>query len=380
MYYYDETGKLIDDEELLFQMLIPSSYDSQDVDVFIIDFNNVKNIYNLLIEDEESLDKDSMLKINDELYGIKTTYTEKLEVWEKYNQSPLIEHLISFEGRTTKAHINVFPERDQIEKYLKYTSKWIYEKLKNKREEISIYTYEDYKSDYERKSPNLENFNKEIERVEENIKSTVGKYNLNRKLNDYSNYFEDLTIDVSFFNLKDENKIENLWAVAIGIGLLYGSYKYLSFLNSKKRDLDENQRYKLKNNLSYNSYYSEEELVKIYNNLVKEEFIDENETNAIDFVSVFKEKRFKDIKPILWKNPNSRWLSILTLIELLVRPDYSDDKQFRTSLINCFSFKKNDTIIKDVEKSLKERLNRIKNDQYLNPNIRKIVDDNSNDS
>ncbi len=42
MDYYDETGKLIDDEDLLFQMLIPSSYDSQGVDDVIIDFHNVK--------------------------------------------------------------------------------------------------------------------------------------------------------------------------------------------------------------------------------------------------------------------------------------------------------------------------------------------------
>ncbi len=54
----------------------------------------------------------------------------------------------------------------------------------------------------------MENINKEIERVEENIKSTVGNYGLNRKLNDYSNYFEDLTIDVSFFKLNDKDKIE----------------------------------------------------------------------------------------------------------------------------------------------------------------------------
>ncbi|RXM39356.1 hypothetical protein BOQ62_11810 [Chryseobacterium sp. CH21] len=74
MDYYDETGNLIEDEDLLFQMLIPSSYDSQGVDDVIIDFHNVKHIYDLLIEDEESLDKDSVLKINDELYGVKTTY------------------------------------------------------------------------------------------------------------------------------------------------------------------------------------------------------------------------------------------------------------------------------------------------------------------
>ena len=246
MDYYDETGNLIEDEDLLFQMLIPSSYDSNEVDDIIIDFHNVKHIYDFLIEDEESLDNDTILKINDELYRVKTTYKEKLEVWEKYKQSPLVEHLISFEGKTTKVRVNVYPERNKIEKYLKYTSKWVYEKLKNKKEEISIYTYDDYKSDYERKFPNLENINKEIERVEENIKSTVDKYDLNRKLNDYSNYFGDLTIDVSFFNLKDKDKIENIFATAIGIGLLYGSYQYLSFLNSKKRDLVELPRCKLK--------------------------------------------------------------------------------------------------------------------------------------
>ncbi len=81
----------------------------------------------MLIEDEGNLDKDSILKINDELYGVKTTYTQKLEVWKKYKQSPLIEHLISFEGRTIQARVNVFPERTQIGKYLKDTSKWVYE-------------------------------------------------------------------------------------------------------------------------------------------------------------------------------------------------------------------------------------------------------------
>lgn len=374
MDYYDETGKLIDDEDLLFQMLIPSSYGFQGVDDVIIDFHNLKNIYDLLIKDEGSLDKDSILKINDELYGLKTTYIQKLEVWKKYKQSPLIGHLISFEGRTTKAHVNVFPERDQIEKYLKYTSKWIYEKLKNKREEISIYTYEDYKSDYERKFHNLENINKEIDRVGENIKSIVGKYNLNTKLNDYSNFFGDLTIDVSFFNLKDKDKIENVWAIAIGIGLLYGSYQYLSFLNSKKMDLDQVPRYKLKSNLSYWSDYSDTELERIYNDLVKEKFIDE--MDSVDFINVFRETKFKDVTPILWKKTSSRWLSILSLIELLIKPDYTNEKQFRTTLSNCFCFKRDSNIVKDVEKSLKERLERIRDEHFLNSEIKKIVESN----
>lgn len=374
MDYYDETGKLIDDEDLLFQMLIPSSYDSQGVDDVIIDFHNVKNIYDLLIEDEGNLDKDSILKINDELYGVKTTYTQKLEVWKKYKQSPLIEHLISFEGRTIQARVNVFPERTQIGKYLKDTSKWVYEKLKNKREEISIYTYEDYKLDYERKFPNLENINKEIERVEENIKSTVGNYGLNRKLNDYSNYFEDLTIDVSFFKLNDKDKIESVWAIAIGIGLLYGSYQYLSFLNSKKRDLNEVPRYKLKSNLSYWSDYSDTELEKIYNDLVKGKFIDE--MDSMDFINIFRGIKFKDVKPILWKKTNSRWLSILSLIELLVKPDYTDEKQFRTTLSYCFCFEKNKNIIDDIGKSLKTPLNKIKNENSLNLKIKTIVESN----
>lgn len=372
MDYYDETGKLIDDEDLLFQMLIPSSYDSQGVDDVIIDFHNVKNIYNLLIEDEGSLDKDSILKINDELYGVKTTYKEKLEIWEKYKQSPFREHLIPVENRTTKARVNVFPERNQIEKYLKYTTKWVYEKLKNKREEILIYTYEEYKLDYEKKFPNLENINREIERVEENIKSTVENYGLNRKLNDYSNYFGDLTIDVSFFKLNDKDKIENIWAIAIGIGLLYGSYQYLSFLNSKKRDLEELPRYKLKNNLSYWSDYSDTELEKIYNDLVKEEFIDG--MDSLDFINVFREAKFKYIKPIVWKKVSSRWLSILSLIELLVKPDYTDEKQFRTTLSNCFCFKKDSNIVKDVGKSLKTPLNKIKNEHFLNSDIKRIVE------
>ncbi len=372
MDYYDEKGNLIDDEDLLFQMLIPSSYDSKEVEDIIIDFHNVKHIYDLLIEDEESLDKDSILKINDELYGVKTTYKKKLEIWEKYKQSPLIEHLISFECRTTKARINVFPERNQIEKYLEYTSKWIYQKLKNKREDISIYTYEDYKSDYERKFPNLENINKEIERVEENIKSTVGNYGLNRKLNDYSNYFGDLTIDVSFFNLKNKDKIENIFATAIGIGLLYGSYKYLSFLNSKKRDLEELPRYKLKSNLSYWSDYSDKELEKIYSDLVKGEFIEKMDSR--DFINIFREIKFKDVTPIIWKKVSSRWLSILTLIELLVKPDYTNEKQFRTTFNNCFCFKKDSNIVKDVEKSLIERLKKVRDENFLNVKIKTIVE------
>ncbi|MFT3919930.1 hypothetical protein [Cloacibacterium sp.] len=372
MDYYDETGKLIDDEDLLFQMLIPSSYDSQRVDDVIVDFDNIKQIYNLLIEDEESLDKDSILKINDELYGVKTTYKEKLEVWEKYKQSPLIEHLISFEGRITKARVNVYPERNQIEKYLKYTSKWVYEKLKNKKDEISIYIYDDYKSDYDRKFPNLENINKEIERVEENIKSTVGNYGLNRKLNDYSNYFGDLTIDVSFFNLKDKDKIENIFATAIGIGLLYGSYQYLSFLKSKKRDLEELPRYKLKSNQSYYSDFSDTELEKIFNELVKKEFI--NEMDSIDFINIFRETKFKDVKPIVWKKVSSRWLSILTLVELLVKPDYADERQFRITLGNCFCFKKDSNIVEDVGKSLKNPLKKIRDGHSLNPNIKNIVE------
>ncbi|MBF6643573.1 hypothetical protein [Chryseobacterium indologenes] len=374
MEYYDETGKLIDDEDLLIQMLISSSYDSNDVDNVIIDFHSVKHIYDLLIEDEGSLDKDSILEINDELYGIKTTYKEKLEIWERYKQSPLIEHLISFKDRTTKAHINVFPERNQIEKYLEYTSKWVYNKLKNKREEISIYTYEDYKSDYDRKFSNLENINKEIERVQENIQSTVGKYDLNRKLNDYSNYFGDLTIDVSFFNLKDKDKIENIFAIAIGIGLLYGSYQYLSFLNSKKRNLEELPRYRLKSNQSYWSDYSDKELEIIYNDLINGEFIEK--MDSMDFINIFRETKFKDVRPILWKKMSSRWLSILTLIELLVKPDYSDEKQFRIALGNCFCFKKDSNIVEDVGKSLKTPLEKIRDEHFLNPDIKRIVESN----
>lgn len=374
MEYYDETGKLIDDEDLLIQMLISSSYDSNDVDNVIIDFHSVKHIYDLLIEDEGSLDKDSILEINDELYGIKTTYKEKLEIWERYKQSPLIEHLISFKDRTTKAHINVFPERNQIEKYLEYTSKWVYKKLKNKREEISIYTYEDYKSDYDRKFSNLENINKEIERVQENIQSTVGKYDLNRKLNDYSNYFGDLTIDVSFFNLKDKDKIENIFAIAIGIGLLYGSYQYLSFLNSKKRNLEELPRYRLKSNQSYWSDYSDKELEIIYNDLINGEFIEK--MDSMDFINIFRETKFKDVRPILWKKMSSRWLSILTLIELLVKPDYSDEKQFRIALGNCFCFKKDSNIVEDVGKSLKTPLEKIRDEHFLNPDIKRIVESN----
>lgn len=220
----------------------------------------------------------------------------------------------------------------------------------------------------------MENINREIERVEENIKSTVENYGLNRKLNDYSNYFGDLTIDVSFFKLNDKNKIENIWAVAIGIGLLYGSYQYLSFLNSKKRDLEELPRYKLKNNLSYWSDYSDTELQKIYNDLVKEEFIDG--MDSVDFINVFREIKFKDVTPILWKKTSNRWLSILSLIELLVKPDYTDEKQFRTTLSNCFYFKKDSNIVKDVEKSLKKRLERIRDEHFLNSNIKKIVESN----
>lgn len=306
MEYYDENGNLLNKEDLHYQNSMQWSQSESEGET-LIDFHNIEHIYEYLIEDEPKLSDEVVKQINDVFYGSKAPYEQRLKLWNDHKQNPFFSYkfLVTHNERSYNARVDIFPDSNYTLQYIRYTALWVYKKLKFKRNKFQTYNLEQYRADYELLFGNLEKIESEIKRVENNIDSVISNYSLNKRLKDYSLFFESRTIDINYFNLKNSSRIENVWSIAIGIGLLYGSYSYLKFLYSKKREFTVVSRYRLKESNSYLSGYSDIDLEKIYHALVKEEFIEA--MNVTDFINIFRETKFKNVKSIVWKKVNKRW-------------------------------------------------------------------------
>lgn len=376
MDYYDENGNKLDKEDLVYLQRLTFAVSESESEI-IESFLKVEPIYLLLKDKGEKLTPSQLRKVNKEFQEINFEYGDKLSIWSKHNLNPFDRYSFKIEHKGTKyfPHVNILPQSlKQIQQYLDFTSGWIHNVLLEiKDKPFEIYSESNYLSDFDRFTLLTEEvINNEIERVVNHITLLVNELNLNTNLIDYVKYYENLTIDIDFFKIKRIDRIENIWGLTIGMGILLGDYKYLSYLNRKKRDYTQNNRYVLKDNHSYYSEFSDLELEKIYKRLVEEEYIEEMD-NPNDFVKIFKEARLTEIKPITWKKVKNRWLSILTLIELLVKPDYSNTNLFRHVFGYCFNFRKNENITDDIGKSIKEPFEKVSEKNKLDDKIKKIV-------
>lgn len=378
MEYYDENGDLIDEDYIDYLQRMDSAVFLKDSDV-IKSFIKVEPIYLLLKDKGVKLTPLEIKKVNKQFQFIKFDYGKMISIWNEQNINPFNRYSfnITHKGKKYSPMVDVFPSNlEQIKPYLSFVSGWVNKTLLEiKSKDFEIYSESEYRDNFQKfDSLNIELIEKEIERIRTRISFLIDELQLNENLLEYSNYFENSTTDISFFGLNRADRIENIWSLAIGIGILLGEYKYLSFLNNEKMKY-ANIKNVLKNGYSYKSDYSDLKLLEIYRKLVEGGYIEEmNEPN--DFVKVFREEKLNNIEPIIWKKEQKRWLSILTLIHLLVNPNYLNEAQFRNTLCFCFTFKKGKNISDDIGKSLKNPFEKVVLNGKLEEKIKKIVENN----
>jgi|LSQX01.3.fsa_nt_gb hypothetical protein len=378
MEYYDENGDLIDEDYIDYLQRMDSAVFLNDSEV-IKSFIKVEPIYLLLKNKGVELTRIEIKKVNKEFQSIKFDYGKMISIWSerKFNPFERYSFNITHQGKKYSPVVDVFPRNlEQIKPYLDFTSGWVNKTLLEiEFKDFEIYSESEYIDNFQKfDSVNFELIEKEIERIRTRISFLVDKLQLNENLLEYSNYFENSTTDISFFGLNRTDRIENIWSLAIGIGILLGEYKYSSFLNNEKRKY-VNIKNVLKNGYSYKSDYSDLKLLGIYKKLVDGGYIEEmDEPN--DFIKVFREEKLNKIEPIVWKKVQKRWLSILTLIHLLVNPDYLNETLFRNILGFCFTFKKGKNISEDIGKSMRNPFEKVVLNRKLDERIRKIVEEN----
>lgn len=378
MEYYDENGDLIDEDYIDYLQKMDYAIFLDDSAV-IKSFFKVEPIYLLLKNKGVELTRIELKKVIKEFQSIKFDFGKMISIWNEQNINPFKRYSfdITHQGKKYSPVVDVFPRNlEQIKLYLDFTSCWVNKTLLEiESKDFEVYSESEYMYNFQKfDSINFELIEKEIERIRTRISFLIDELQLNENLLEYSNYFENSTRDISFFGLNRIDRIENIWSLAIGIGVLLGEYKYLSFLNNEKRKY-VNIKYVLKNGYSYKSDYSDIILLGIYKKLVDGGYIEEmNEPN--DFIKVFREEKLNKIEPIVWKKEQKRWLSILTLIHLLVNPEYLNETQFRNTLGFCFTFKKGKNISEDIGKSMKNPFEKVVINGNLEEKIRKIVENN----
>lgn len=378
MEYYDENGDLIDEDYIDYLQKMDYAIFLDDSAV-IKSFFKVEPIYLLLKNKGVELTRIELKKVIKEFQSIKFDFGKMISIWNEQNINPFKRYSfdITHQGKKYSPVVDVFPRNlEQIKPYLDFTSCWVNKTLLEiESKDFEVYSESEYMYNFQKfDSINFELIEKEIERIRTRISFLIDELQLNENLLEYLNYFENSTRDISFFGLNRIDRIENIWSLAIGIGVLLGEYKYLSFLNNEKRKY-VNIKYVLKNGYSYKSDYSDIKLLGIYKKLVDGGYIEEmNEPN--DFIKVFREEKLNKIEPIVWKKEQKRWLSILTLIHLLVNPEYLNETQFRNTLGFCFTFKKGKNISEDIGKSMKNPFEKVVINGNLEEKIRKIVENN----
>lgn len=376
MDYYDENGIKLSPEDLIYFENLTSAV-SLSEDEIIEPFIKVESIYILLKDKGKKFTTTKIKSVNKKFAREKFKYEKMLSIWKEHQLNPFDNYTFSIMHleNEIKPQINIFPQNiNQIEQYINFTSEWVNETLLTITDKpFKIHSKTHYLSEFDNLSKLTEEvINTEIDRVINHITLLVNELNLNPQLIDYSYCFDNLTIGIDFFKIKRLDRIKNIWSLALGRGILLGDYNYLSYLKRKKRDFTEENKYILKNNYSYSSEFSDLELENIYKKLVDKGYIEQMDS-PIDFIKVFRETKISEIKPITWKKVKNRWLSILTLIELTVKPDYSNIEIFKDTFGFCFDFGKTTNMKESINKSITSRIKEISEYANLQDKIVKIV-------
>lgn len=373
MDYYDVNGNKIDERDIAIDEEIFCSQKFSDADT-ISEFYKVKDFFDILVKKEVKLSTKEKSDLNEKIMSFDS-YEEQIRYWLSSGYSPFTTYLLpvleSTNNKWLNAHINIFPRSTkELNYYVRKSAEWINKQLADNCSIHKVYTFENYQNNYFRIYRESSYTQQEIDRVQLYINETVTNFGLNSKLKEFPIYFSDSTLDISFFKIDHASRIENIWSLMIGMGLIYGSAQYLDFLEKK---LDENKgiiRYELKENTSFHSRFTDDQLLEIYKNLSDEQYI--INTTEQDFLNIFREKKLLGIKPIVWKRRNGHWLQMLYLLEIVVCPNYNNIELYKYIFKHCFDLEGSKSFSEDVRRSSKLRIDRIKNGEIV-PKIFDIV-------
>lgn len=355
------------------------------VDFIRQDFIKIKKVYDLVENKGVGiLEKKEFDKINDECNKV-VLYSDKVEIWKKYELNPFKKYEIElvFEGRKVKPFLTIYPNNiKEIELYLDYVSEWVYEKLLDiEDKDFEVYTKEQCDEIYNKKYDDVETIEEDIDSIFGDAKYIIenGNWNPNFKMIDYieKRYINGDCVRLSHFYTK-RIIIEEIWSIAIWRGILYGHCKCLKYLRILKSKLKKSNSIKqLKSGYSFNSVYDEKELEVFYDELVKKEYIDDKKTKSKDFVKVFTNVELKNVKPIIWKEGNSIWIKVFSLISLLTEVDVElQESEFKDIFIRCFCFEgkeEGDDMKKHYEKSRKKPFDKVFTDKKINKDIQNLL-------
>ena len=357
-----------EDTEYKFNLL-NSTYENE-----IEDFLKFSKVLKALDNQIYKLSEEEVIIVISEFQSNNYNYSECVKIWEKHKLSPFDKgyvHKLNVNNESFNVILSIIPQSSEERNiYLKYASEWVRKKLINEGG-VNIKSYDEYKYFYNNKiDKDLIFIKNEIDRTQKHLNTIINENQLNEKIIEYSEHYNNNTIDISFFELQNLHCIESIYGLVIGIGMVLSDFEYLSFLKNEIPKYKLFDKYVLKNDCTYLTHFSDVKLDEIRQKLIDNKFIEFIETD--DFIKIFREKKLTPkIKSIVWIKKHKRWHSIFTLIHQLVNPNYSDVEQYKKTLNFCFNFNDKINIKEDIEKSFKKSFEEFNKGQK---NVKEICD------
>ncbi|PRA97800.1 hypothetical protein CQ046_20200 [Chryseobacterium sp. MYb7] len=312
-------------------------------------------------------------------YSPDIHYEEKLAIWNESGASPFdAEYRFKFKIKSKEKPLTIVASilpKNELQKnlYLQFLIEYISgEYIKNNElYGAKILSYYDLKEQFlkDKKDVKIEK-----ESITQKCNQIAKDCSLTVNFSDYLHYLKYHN-NLSSLNIEQLERIENLWALAIELAFYQHYAKYYLFLeNYDNSSTKDKKLYKSEENKTFKTaeYFDDLKLLKLHKLLVDENCI--SEINYNDFKKVFTQTeirygiyRHQKINWKLERNHGMNKQALLTLIEYVVSPDYTDENKAIISKIigTCFTFENKD-ISENISKSFNEAFNSFKNKKYKN--------------
>jgi len=309
-------------------------------------------------------------------------YEEKLALWKESTASPFeVEYRFKLKVKSKEKPLtiiaSIFPGNElQKNLYLQFLVEYISEEYikNNGLFGAEIFPYSDLKEHFLRSTE--KDTKEEKKSIAEKCTQIAKDCSLSVDFMDYLYYLNSYHNNLSSLKIENLERIENLWALAIELAFYHHYAKYYLFLESlngsnikaKKRYIFESESKTFKTA----EYFDDLKLFKLHKFLLAENYISEIEYN--DFKKIFTETEIRygiyHHPKIDWKLENRGGMdkqALLTLIDYVVNPDYSEENKIKISKIigTCFNFENKD-ISEKFEKSFNEVFKAFEKKKYKN--------------
>jgi hypothetical protein len=325
-------------------------------------------------------------------YSPDIHYEEKLAVWKENNASPFdVEYHFKFKIKSKEKPLTIIASvnpKNELQRnlYLQFLIEFISIEYIQNNELFGaeIFPYADLKNNFLKNKPDTITVKKEKISIVEKCNQIKKDQSLTVHFTNYIHYQKSHYNNLSSLKIERLDRIENLWALAIELAFYYHYAKYYLFLESyENSDNKEKKRYTSEEYKTFKKadYFDDVKLLKLYKLLIEKNYI--SEISYDNFKKVFTET---DIKHGLYHHPKINWKlinrgmdkqSLLTLIEYVVNPEYTDENVTIISRIigACFTFENGD-ISEKIEKSFGDAFESFKKKNYRNSKkIEDIMDE-----